>query len=77
MFKAIDGILIDDWRKNALKLWSIQLAMFWGGLSGLFIVWPAFASVVPLWAFAGASIVMAAALGVARLTKQPGITDGS
>jgi hypothetical protein len=72
---ALDKHLIDDWRTDALRFWSVRLALFWGALSGLFLVWPAFANVIPLWAFAGLSIVMSAALAVARLTKQPGMDD--
>lgn len=69
---AANEKLIDDWRTRALKLWTVRIALFWGALSGLLVAWPAFSGVVPLWAFAGASIILSAAVAVARLTKQPG-----
>lgn len=69
---ALNARLIDDWRKDAPTFWSIRIAAFWGAVSGLIAVWPAFASILPLWAFAGASVVMCAAVAVARVTKQDG-----
>ena len=73
---VIDGInnrLIDDWRSVALHFWTIRIALFWGAASGLLAAWPAFASAIPLWSYALASVVLSAAVGVARLTKQPGV----
>jgi hypothetical protein len=76
MFKILDNHWIEGWRTEALKLHSIQISLFWGAVSGLLLVWPAFASAVPLWVYASASIFMCMALGYARLTKQPGVADG-
>lgn len=64
--------LIDDWRRELLRLWSIRVAVFWGAVSGLFVVWPELGSVIPLPWFAALSVVMSTALTIARLTKQPG-----
>lgn len=65
--------LIDDWRFIAPHLFEVQAALFWGGVTGLVAVWPAFATVIPLWAYAGASVLMFAGLAWAKLTKQPGV----
>ena len=69
---ALDKRFIDDWRHQAPRLWSIRIALFWGAISGLLAAWPAFASAVPLPVYAGLSIILSAAVAVARLTKQPG-----
>jgi len=64
--------LIDDWRSQILGFWSVRIALFWGAVSGLVLVWPAFAGVIPLWTYAVAGMAMSAAVAVARVTKQPG-----
>lgn len=70
---AVDNKLIDDWRRLALRFWSVRTALFWGAFSGLTYAWPAFAEMVSPSLFALLSIVMCAVLAVARLTKQPGV----
>lgn len=59
------------------RLWSVRVAaagvIFWAGLSGLYLVWPAFAGQIPLWFYAVGGVVMSIALGVARVLKQPGL----
>jgi hypothetical protein len=74
--RGLDKWLIDGWRSQAPRLWSIRIALFWGALSGLYCAWPAFAEALPLPVFAGLSVAMSAAIAVARLTKQPGLYDG-
>ena len=72
---VMDGInsrLIDDWRGLALSFWTIRIALFWGAASGLLVAWPAFASVIPVWYYALCSVILSAAVAVARITKQPG-----
>ncbi len=62
---AIDALnerLIDDWRRQALRLWSVRIALFWGAVCGLLAAWPAFASAVPLPVFAGLSVLLSAAM---------------
>jgi hypothetical protein len=66
-------LLIDDWRRLAPRLWTVQIAAFWGGVCGLAAVWPAFQAVVPLWAFALVGIGVAILIAIARVTKQPGL----
>lgn len=68
--------LIDGWKAEATRLWSVRVAIggvvFWSALSGLWVLWPAFVEKVPLWFYAFGGIGMSVALGVARLLKQPG-----
>jgi uncharacterized membrane protein YhhN len=66
--------LIRDWR-FATRLWSMRLALFWAGVSGLFAVWPELGGAVPAPIFACCSVVMSIALMAARLTKQKGLGD--
>jgi hypothetical protein len=65
--------LIDDWRSQILGFWTVRIALFWGAIYGLLLVWPAFAGAIPLWAFSIGGMVMSAAVAVARVTKQPGV----
>ena len=66
---------IDDADRLWHRLWSMRLALFFGALSGLVAVWAAFQDVMPLWAFAGTSVLMNVAIAVARVTKQPGVDE--
>lgn len=69
--------LIDNWRRDLGRLWSIRVALagvvFWGAVSGLWVLWPAFVDWLPLWFYAVGGIAMSIALAVARVLKQPGI----
>lgn len=69
--------LIDDWRRLWPRFWSMRVAiggvMFWAAVAGLYLVWPAFAGVIPLWFYAVGGVLMSIALGLARLFKQPGL----
>jgi hypothetical protein len=69
--------LIDDWRLISTKAWSARVAisgaMFWGAVAGLYLVWPAFADVLPLWFYAIGGVLMSIALVFARILKQPGL----
>lgn len=67
--------LIDDWKVEVQRLWSIRIALFWGAVSGLIAVWSSFSSVVPLWLFASLSVAMSAAMAAARMLKQPGANE--
>lgn len=55
------------------RFWSVQLALLWGGMSGLYAAWGAFQDVLPAWLFASSSAAMCAAITVARVVKQPGV----
>jgi hypothetical protein len=69
--------LIDDWRAEIMRLWSMRVAMagvaFWSALGGLWVLWPALIDVLPLGFYIGAGLAIAVAVGIARVLKQPGL----
>ena len=69
--------LIDNWRAEIRRLWSIRVAVagvvFWGAVSALWAMWPAFVDWLPLWAYAVGGVLMSVALALARVLKQPGL----
>lgn len=69
--------LIPNLRKKIFRLHSLRVAfgglVFWSAVSGLYLVWPAFAGAIPLWFYAVGGIVMSIALALARVLKQPGL----
>jgi hypothetical protein len=69
---ALDRHLIDGWRTEWKRLWSIRVAMLWIVVSSLLGVWGAFFYVVPGWLWAGLGFAMGVSYGVARYLKQPG-----
>lgn len=64
--------LIDNWRRELRRLWSIRVAAFWGAVSGLLLIWPALADSIPIWAYAVGGITVSMSFAVARFLKQPG-----
>lgn len=72
MISWIKAHLVDNCAV-AHRLWTIQLAIFWGAFSGLMLIWPALMSFIPLPVFFSLSILFSVILGVARVTKQPGL----
>jgi hypothetical protein len=35
---ALNEKLIDDWRSQILNFWTVRIALFWGGVSGLLVL---------------------------------------
>ena len=72
--------LIDDWRKQVFRLWSLRVAFFWtvigGGVALLPLVSDEAKAFLGPWAFAGLFMAMFVSFTLARLLKQPG-TDGT
>jgi hypothetical protein len=66
------SILIPNWQQ-AHKLFSIQVAVFWGAVQGLYAVWPAFEDSISKLHFIEIGIGMSVLLVLARLTHQPGL----
>jgi hypothetical protein len=64
--------VIWDWRKLP-QFHSVQIAVFWGAIQGLYSVWPAFQDSMSKGHFAAIGIGMAVVLVLARLTHQPGL----
>ena len=59
--------------------WSVWVAyfgiVFWGAMAGLWVIWPAFVDWLPLWVYAVGGVLMSVALTVARVLKQPGLSE--
>jgi hypothetical protein len=70
-----------DWKAKYLapdfdlwhRLWSVRLAVLWGTICGLWAALPAFQSYVTPVCFAIICVGFAIAIGLARLTNQPGL----
>lgn len=62
--------LKEDWRIVLRKAWSIRLMLLAGLLSGVEVVLPLFADLLPRGMFAGLSGASVAAAFVARLVAQ-------
>ena len=62
--------LIDDWRRLALRLWSIRLSLLAALLGSLELVVPHLEAFVPARTFAVLSILAALAAAGARLIPQ-------
>lgn len=63
--------LIENWRKLALRLWSIRLALLAAGLSAVEFALPFIPFDVPPRWFAGLAFAVSIAAAVARLVAQP------
>lgn len=68
--------LIDDWRTELLRLWSMRVVLFWtvfwSTVGFLVLIWPAFLSYMPMGLFIGLGLAMSISFGLARVLKQPG-----
>jgi hypothetical protein len=64
--------LIDDWRAELRRLWSVRVALFWGAACGLLMCWPALADTIPVRIYVIGGMVIAASIAGARMLKQPG-----
>lgn len=67
--------LIEDWYRMIYRLWSIRIALFWGGVCGVYTAWPAFQDTIPPLLFTFVSMLMCMAIAAARVTKQPGLDE--
>ena len=72
--------LIDDWRIELTRLWSMRVAMFWITVGAFLTVAPLVSdeakSLIGPWHFGGLLFVAAVSFGWARLTKQSGTEEG-
>lgn len=64
--------LIRYWRRQSWKVHAFLASLFWGGVAGLLVVWPALSSVVPLPVYIGGMVVLSAALAAAKYFDRPG-----
>ena len=70
-----DARLIDDWRAEIRRLWSIRVALAWAAVSGIYSAWDAFQAFLPAWLFGALSVIMSVSIVGARLTRQAGAVD--
>lgn len=71
----LDAHFIQDWRIKIRQLWTIRLALFYIVLTSVFAIWDALIDTLPRWIFISGGLVMGITLGLARLTKQPGVDE--
>lgn len=64
--------LIENWHREIFRLWSMRIALFWMAVGASIVILPAFADLMPRWAFALAFFIASMSFGIARLLKQPG-----
>lgn len=71
--------LVPNARAIARKAWSVRLqalqVIVFGAAFGLQMIWPQLADVLPTEWFIGGAVVIGALTILARLIKQPGISD--
>jgi len=71
--------LIDNWRAVLKKAWSVRVAwagiVFWGVVTGVWAIWPAFVEQLPLWAYAIGGVLMSILVVYGRVTKQPELSE--
>ncbi len=67
--------LIDNWKTELHRLWSIRIALFFGVLNGVAMGLAAFVDVFNPWLFMGLNVLAYGAIGVVRLIKQPDSKD--
>lgn len=65
--------LRDDWRKILARANSVRVAVAWGVVCGLMVIWPAFQDLMPLGIFALLGVALSVAVVIARVTHQPGM----
>lgn len=70
---------IENWRQVLKKAWSVWVAyvgiVFWGVVTGLWAIWPAFVEKLPLWFYAIGGIAMSVLVVWGRVTKQPELSE--
>ena len=71
----LDNHMIADWRFKVRHLLTIRVALFWIVVSALAGVWSALDGAIPTWLYVTGGILMNVSLGVARMTKQPGVDE--
>jgi hypothetical protein len=63
---------IDNVWTEAMRLWSMRVAMFWTAMGTVAVLWVGLAGSIPAPIFFGVGFAVIFSFGVARLLKQPG-----
>jgi hypothetical protein len=64
--------LINNWHREAIRLWSMRVAIFWTAVGTVAALWVGLAGSIPAPIFFGVGFLVIFSFGVARLLKQPG-----
>lgn len=64
--------LIDDWRKQIKRLWSVRVAAFWGAVGAVIVILSAYLYNTFDWRVGVLLVLVSATFAVARVLKQPG-----
>lgn len=64
--------LIDDWRAELARLWSVRVAAFWGAVGAVIVILSAYLYNTFDWRVGALLIFASASFAVARVLKQPG-----
>jgi len=64
--------LIDNWKTELLRLWSVWVAAFWGAVGAVIVILSAYLYSTFNWWVGALLIVISASFAVARVLKQPG-----
>jgi hypothetical protein len=80
MLAAANIRMIDDWRREIRRLWSLRVALIWIAIGSVIFVAPMVSdeakALIGAWPFAGGLFLASISFGVARILKQPG-TDAN
>jgi len=64
--------LIDNWKAEFRRLWSVRVAAFWGAVGAVIVILSAYLYNTFDWWVGGLLILVSASFAVARVLKQPG-----
>lgn len=64
--------LIENWKTELLRLWSMRVTYFWIVVGAVVLLWPGLAGSIPTWLYFGGGLFAIVSFQIARLLKQPG-----
>jgi hypothetical protein len=70
--EGADVRLIDNWKTELGRLWSVRVAAFWGAVGAIIVILSAYLYSTFDWRVGGLLILVSASFAVARVLKQPG-----
>jgi hypothetical protein len=80
LLAAANARMIDGWRREIMRLWSLRVALIWITVGAVIFVAPMISdeakALIGAWPFAGGLFLASVSFGLARILKQPG-TDAN
>jgi hypothetical protein len=68
----INSVLIDNWKREIFRLWSMKVAFFWIVVGTIAALWPGLAGSIPVsWFIIGGGLFIGS-FSIARFLRQPG-----